>query len=578
MEKSFCDYLVSIGLIDIKISNHIKYLNKEVSKSRKEFSFTDSFFISLMHYFTNLTLNQKKYMCFSLPLRFILLKQKELNQKLKSILLKKNLKEKIIKLKYLLRWVKGKKNNFKILKGLNHNNNKQYNNNHLLLDDDSGSIVFDDLIFENKKVPENTNKKNNTLSNEKNKKTEIKKQNSYNKTRSKLNYSSKTKDLLTTSDKKELLQLSECTFKPAINTTNNSFRNSNPNAKKKMTFIKLYQDSEKYRIKKHLKELEFEKIINGKLTFKPHLCRTPKSISNFKFDSFEERQKNFINNKKENTNKLKIDIERNTARKCSFIPKVNKLMIDFNLSSLGNNRNNLTNIHSTHSNNINKLTNEENKQNLNLNINTNSNSKHNIYFGESYYSLSTSKTVPAHLRLYNDSQRRNSSYIQRENDYNKLISEMANRTNKKLVKVNYDKLFDLHKNKEGKANMEKTKQKVEKEEGVTFMPELSLNNKYISRICSDFYERNKKCKKNTLFKKYEKFDEDSKKNQKKYTNEQKKKIINNIVQRLYKEHVTKNLEKNTIPKYDKYTKNYSYTDSSRNNFQVKNMKPKQIKI
>ena len=53
MEKNFCDYLVSIGLIDLKSSNNIKYLNKEVSKSRKEFSFTDSFFISLMHYFNN---------------------------------------------------------------------------------------------------------------------------------------------------------------------------------------------------------------------------------------------------------------------------------------------------------------------------------------------------------------------------------------------------------------------------------------------------------------------------------------------------------------------------------------------
>ena len=106
MEKSFCDYLVSIGLIDLKISNNIKFLNKEVSKSRKEFSFTDSFFISLMNYFNNLTLNQKKYMCFSLPLRFILLRQKELNKKLKSIVLRKNLKEKIVKLKYLLRWIR----------------------------------------------------------------------------------------------------------------------------------------------------------------------------------------------------------------------------------------------------------------------------------------------------------------------------------------------------------------------------------------------------------------------------------------------------------------------------------------
>ena len=572
MEKNFCDYLVSIGLIDIKISNNIKYLNKVVSKSRKEFSFTDSFFISLMHYFNNLTLNQKKYMCFSLPIRFILLRQKELNQKLKSILLKKNLKEKIIKLKYLLRWIKGKKLNYKIEKNLSYNN--KYNNNDMLLDDDSGSINLDDSILENKKVPEKINKKNNICSNEKDKKFGIKKHDSYNKSRTKLNYNSKTKDLLTTRDRKELLQLSECTFKPTINTTNNSFRNSNSNNKKKMTFLKLYQDSEKCRIKKRLKELEFEKIIYGELTFKPNLCRTPKSISNFKFDSFEKRQKNFINNKKENANKLKINLERNTARKCSFIPKINKIMLDFNLSSVGNNRNNLIKIHSAHSNQNFRLTNEENKQNLKLNLNTNSNSKNNNYIGSSYYSLSTAKTVPAHLRLYNDSQRRNSSYIQKENDYNKLINEMANRTNKKNMKVNYDKLFDLYENKEGKSNFLKTKEKVAKEEGVTFMPDLCLNNKYIKRICSDFYERNTNYEKNNLFKKYEKFDEDSKKIEKKYSDEQKKKIINNIVQRLYEEHMIKSFEKNNKLECNKYNKNYSCVDTSRNNIQNKKSETK----
>ena len=568
MEKNFCDYLVSIGLIDLKSSNNIKYLNKEVSKSRKEFSFTDSFFISLMHYFNNLTLNQKKYMCFSLPLRFILLRQKELNQKLKSILSKKILKEKIIKLKYLLRWLKREKFNFKIEKNSNFYNTK--NNNNILLDEDSGSIVFDDFVLENKKVPEEITKKNNTFSSEKNRKNRIKKNNSFNKSRAKLQYNRKTRDLLTTSDKKELLQLSECTFKPTINTINYSFGNINQNSNKKLAFMKLYQDSEKYRIKKRLKELEFEKVINGELTFKPHLCRTPKSISNFKFDSFEERQKKFINNKKENVNKLKLNLERNTARNCSFIPKINKIMMDFNLSSAGIKRNNLTNIHSSHSNQIYNLTNEENKQNHNLKINTNSNSKINNYISESYYSLSTAKTVPAHLRLYNDSQRRNTSYIQKENEYNKLLNDMANRTTRQYMKVNYDKLFDLYENKEGKAIKEKTKQKVEKEEGVTFMPDICLNNKYVNRICNDFYGRNTNYEKNDIYKKYEKYDEDNKKNEKKYTDEQKKRIINNIVQRLYKEPLTRNIEKNNKTECNKYTKNYSYVNTSRNNLQNKN--------
>ena len=563
MEKNFCDYLVSIGIIDLKISNNIKFLNKEVSKSRKEFSFTDSFFISLMNYFNNLTLNQKKYMCFSLPLRFILLRQKELNKKLKSIILRKNLKEKIVKLKYLLRWIRAVKFNFKIEKNSNYEDKDKLNINNILLDDDSGSIIFDDFIIESKKVPDVIKeKKNNNSFSEKNKKIGIKINNSFNKSRSKFNNNLKTKGILTTTDRKELLQLSECTFKPTINTTNNnSFRITNPNSNRKMTFMKLYQDSEKYRIKKRLKELEFEKIINNELTFRPQLCHTPKSLSNFKFDSFNERQNNFINNKKENANKLKINLDKNTAKKCSFIPKVNKIMMDFNLSSTGINRNNLTNIHSAHTNKINNLTNEENKQSQN--INTYNNSKNN-YTGESYFTLSNSKTIPAHLRLYNDSQRRNSSYIQKENEYNKLITDMANITSKKDSKVDYEKLFNLYENKEGKLVQEKTKEKVQKEEGITFMPELSLNNKYLNRITNDFYERNKYCKKNNLFKQYEKFDEDSKKIKKKYTDDQKKKIIKNIVSRLYNESKNKNSEKTNKVERNKYIKNYSFFDTNTN--------------
>ena len=510
-------------------------------------------------------------MCFSLPLRFILSQQKELNQKLKSIFFKKNLKEKIIKLKYLLRWVKGDKINFQIEKNIN-NYNKENNNNLL---DDSGSI-FEDFMLENKKIANKNNIKNNkknNFSNKKNEKIVIKNNTSFNKSRSNKKYFyNKVKDLLTTSDRMELLQLSECTFKPSINTTNNSLRNTKANSKKKLAFIKLYQDNEKYKIKKRLKELEFEKRKNNELTFKPHLFTTPKSISTFKFDSFEERQKKFINNKKENTNKLKTNIERNTARKCSFTPKINKIILDFNLSTVGNNRNNFTNVNITSSNQAYDLTSEENKQNININSKNISKNNNINYIEESYYSLTTAKTVPAHLRLYNDSQRRNSSYIKRENDYKKLIDDMANRTSKKFVKVNYDKLFDLYENKGGKAITEKTKQKVEKEEGTTFKPELCSNsNKYINRICNNFYERNKNNKKNNTFKKYENFDEKYKKKEKKFTDEQKKRIINNIVERLYKEPLDKKGLKNiNKTECDKYLKNYGFVDTSRYN--VKNKK------
>ena len=562
MEKSFCDYLVNIGLIDVKSSKFLTNMNKEISKTRKEFSFTDSFFISLMNYFNNLTLNQKKYMCFSLPLRYILLNQKELKQKLKSIFIKKILKEKILKLKYLLRWLKSIAFDFKIEK--NSKIEEKGDKNINLLDDDSGSIVLEDFMLDDKRILDKLNKKKNKIvgafssENTKDKKIlEMKNVIPINKSRSSNFFNKKVKDILTTSDKMELLQLSECTFKPSINTTNNSFRISNNNSNKKFTFMKLYQDNEKYRIKKNLKALELEQITNRDLTFKPQIYHTPKTISNFKFDSFEERQKNFINNKKIKANKLKTTIEKRDEKKCSFTPRINQIA-DFTSSSMfnNNNRNNYT------FTNINSTNNEENKQNINIIKNNNTNNN-------SYYSLSTTKSIPAHLRLYDDSKRRNSSYIQKDSEYQKLINDMANRTTRKDMKVNYDKLFNLYENKEKKVILEKTKLKVEKEEGVTFKPELDLNNKYLKRICNDFYERNKNHSKNNAYKEYEKFDENCKRSERKYTQEQKKKIINNIVQRLYKDPMNKNIVNNKNIGCNKYVINYSNVESIKNKVQDK---------
>ena len=480
MEKQFLDFLVNIGLIDLKTSITLKEINHEILNSKNIRNFSDYFFISLMHYFNNLTLSQKKFICFNLPLRFILNKEKEKNRKMRLIILKKQLKEKSLKLKYLLTWIRQNKNKRKTL-------TKQKSGGSLL----SKKISFDDFINRKKNEGYKLNYKNDNINIDINnsniiqkKNLKIRKNNSFNKSNSNNYYTNKTndiinsKDIITTTDKLELLQLSECTFKPSINTTNNSFRNTNINSDFQTTFDKLYKDSEKYRIKKNLRAMEYESIINKDLTFRPNICQTPKIISNFKFDKFEIRQKNFIDNKINKENKLKKNIERNAERKCSFSPKVNKI-IDFTSTSFNNNK-----------------TNEENK-------NVNSNNNNNC---DSYYSISTVKTIPAHVRLYNDSKRRNSSYIQKEIEYKNLIEELANRTSKRFCKVNYNKLNNLHENKEKKIIFEKTKKKVEMEEGITFKPELHLNNKYADRIFSDFYDRNTNTKKNKIFEGYDKYE------------------------------------------------------------------------
>ena len=539
MENNFCDFLINIGLIDLKTSKNLKQINHEIINAKSEHNFSDCFFISLMHFFNNLTINQKKYMCFNLPLRFLLNIEKEKKQKMGLIILKKELKEKLYKLKYLCAWIRNIKNQKKVI-------SKQQSGGSLI----NFKISFDEFINRKKKTENKSNYKNNnininlssstnnnTINNLKMKKNNSSKFNNYyiNKANDIIN----SKELLTTSDKLELLQLNECTFKPSINTTNNSFRNTKINIDIQSTFDKLYKDSEKYRIKKNLKAMEYEHIINKDLTFKPNLCQTPKSISNLKFEKFEIRQQNFINNKKNNTNKLKKNIERNAERKCSFSPKINKI-IDFTGISL----------------NDNNITSEENK-----NINTNNNC-------DSYYSISTVKTIPVHVRLYDDSKRRNSSYIQKEKEYKNLIDEMASRTCKRFSKINYDKLNNLYENKEKKLILEKTKRKVEEEEGITFKPDINLNNKYTKRIFNNFYERNKNNKKNIIFKNYEKFDGDTKKEQK-FTEDEKKEIVKNIVKRLYNEPMEQNILKNKS-QCNKYIQNNNLIDSSRMNIENQN--------
>ena len=557
MENYFCDFLINIGLIDLKASKKLKEINKEVFTTKNIHNFSDCFFVSLMNYFNNLTISQKKYMCFNLPLRFLLNKEKEKKRKISLIILKKQLKDKILKLKYLLTWIRNNKSNkIKIKPKSKHPRRTILN----------CRISFDEYMNKNKKEEDKINYQNininNTYTNSTSK-LNIRKINSYNNSKvndyyiNKANNIINSKEILTTSDKLELLHLSECTFKPSINTSNNSFRNTKIKSEFQSTFEKLYKDSEKYGIKKKLLAMEYENMISKELTFKPKICRTPKQISSIKFEKFDIRQENFIKNKINNANRLKKNIERNAERKCSFTPKINKL-IDFATSSVNNNHNktneDISNLNSK--NNNNNKTNEDNS-NLNSKNNLNNNNC------DSYYSISTIKTIPAHVRLYNDSKRRNSSYIQKEIEYKKLIKELANMTSKKNSKINYIKLNNLHQNKEKKIIMDKIKKKVELEEGTTFKPELNSNNKYTERIFSDFYDRNKNFKKNKIFSNYDKFHEDK---GKKYTEEEKKQIIKNIVNRLYREPMSQTMMNKKI-ECNKYIKTNFLVDSSRTNIQ-----------
>ena len=537
MENDFCNFLINIGLIDLKTSKNLKEINLEIINAKHEFNFSDCFFFFLMHYFNNLTISQKKYICFNLPIKFLLNKDKEKKKQLSLIFVKKQLKEKLIKFKYLCIWIRYTKIKRKIITkqasgclSLNRRISfdeflKIKKNTEFKLNDKNNDIK----INEDNNNDSNINNSIKAINSNKIKNIKMRKYNSFNNSKIydyytyKANDIIKNKDMITTIDKKELLQLSECTFKPSINTTNNSFRKTKIKSNFQSTFDKLYKDGEKYRIKRNLKEIEREHIINKELTFKPILCQTPKIISNIKYDKFEIRQQKFIEHKVKNATKIKSNEDTITERNCSFSPNINS-NIDFSTTSFNNNN----------------ITNEENKNSNNNNC-------------DSYYSISTVKTIPAHVRLYDDSKRRNSSYIQKEMEIKNLIDEMASRTSKRFSQINYSKLDDLYENKGKKMSLEKTRKKVEKEEGITFKPELNLNNKYANRIFSNFYERNKNIKKNKIYEDYKNYKtEDRKEN--KFTENEKKEIVKNIVARLYNESISRNLtntNKNDCIKYIK---------------------------
>ena len=97
---------------------------------------------------------------------------------------------------------------------------------------------------------------------------------------------------------------------------------------------------------------------------------------------------------------------------------------------------------------------------------------------------------------------------------------------------------------------------------------LNLNNKYIGRIKGNFYERNKIDKKNSIFENFTKFEEKDRKKTKKYTEEEKKQIVSNIVKRLYNESLDKNLKKRIeYNNYNNYNDKNDLNESNMNKLQ-----------
>ncbi len=138
---------------------------------------------------------------------------------------------------------------------------------------------------------------------------------------------SKSKDKNLTLISKEQEELKECTFKPKINNytpfTNNSEITTSSVSKRinKQIIDKLYSDS-KRRIDKREMELQSKNKKDEKEnTFQPVLIsKTPKNIN----QNFEERLKNFDNQKNINLKKLRENNEKILKNQYTFSPDISK--------------------------------------------------------------------------------------------------------------------------------------------------------------------------------------------------------------------------------------------------------------
>ena len=545
MDKQFSLYLTKIGILDKKTSSSIiKYDDDSINKS-----FTDKSFYFLMNYFDNLNEEQKKYMSYYIPLKYKLLTKKYKIEKIKSIFIQLLLRNKFIVLKYFYIW-KNKINNladddFQNIEKFEEKNNydEQLNKIHL---SSQNSFSLDDFIIknlnhnENRIYGRNNNKQKNYISNIKsmynyntinissyntknksknliNQTKQNKKRNSYKNYNNQNNFrkrsypdkelynTSKTPTnknmnkkghVLTSLEEKEMEELKECTFKPKINKSisDKSRYNHTPEYRQsssllsqrrfQSTFDKLYHDNEIYKLSKEMKTIDHEYLLGKKSSFIPKVSNNFNFRKSFtKYDqNFQERQKEYLFNKNKKNEELKRKKDSDCEIMCSFNPRI---------------------------------TNDK---------------------GQYYQVRKKEKnlSVPVFKRLYDDCKQRKNLREQQEKENINKFHELSNKLNKK--KVDNNLINRLHENnKEDVIN--KIREKVDKEKGITFKPNIEQND-YIKNVGSTFEERNKKL----LFNKKQAL-EDEKMRQEEYiknnygnknfTKETRTQIINNIIKRLY---------------------------------------------
>ena len=556
MDKNFSLYLTKLGFFDENTAKEIIKSNKLLENKK----FSDSSFHYLMNFFENLNEEQKKYMSYFIPNNYKIITNKLRTRKIKSILIQTILRQKLKLLKKLYQW----KNNIKINTYRNIINKYNIEENHKLSYDDNeklsknNTITLDDyLAKENINIYNNNiNPNDKGISNIKSiynsiniKPYKSKNERAFNKQKNKLitklyyntnnnlrtyNYennnnnkmrkpdlkyicknlyqrniskkdNSKNK-LLTSLESKELEDLKECTFKPRINNILiSSMKQSHSQTKNKSRdniesiFERLYKDEEKNKLSKELRTIDREYTIGKKFSFTPNINGKLKNIYRYQqHKNFAQRQREYMEkiDKKREDLRGKIDSEFDLI--CSFNPKITNEKGEYYI-----------------------IKNKKKEKNM---------AKSSVF-----------------RRLYKDVEKRQELREQKEKENIDKFNEMANylTLDKKVNDTSLiERLFDNRK----EDIINKTREKVEKEEGITFQPDIG-DNDYIKNINSNFMERNEDwiIRRNNFIeeenaKQLENLRNNGIGNKKKYTSEEREQIISNIIERLY-ENCKKNKNK-----------------------------------
>ena len=523
MEEKFSEHLLEIGFIDSKtLFQLITLYNTKKDFNNNNNQFNKKMTEILLLFFDNITDIQKKFICFHLPAKFIKMVKLKIKRLLKNIIFIKELKNKILLIKYLFRW---------------------YKNKHIVSNDNYKEKIFDNNlknknIFKqqsHKFIKANGLKKkiisqeNNTIFN--NIREFIDKANNINTSLNSKNEMQENKfwnnniinNKRTKKDKNSYNKTDLGNFNINLNNENINYLNNGK-----------IKDKTKENIKKmFIDNNQISNLIQN-FTIINHKIKNFDLINKDFIDSIESSE-NYISTNNNTTNRY-----LNTRKNKNFPNDLNAKTknSNFNLFNTPNiaktlNAKKILNIKPRNNNNIYNLIYCNNYNNLNNNID---------------FNLFTEKTPFCEREIKTIESNRNPRFSTCKRLYEQGIKKIKNKKNMKTPSprkfsnplekqktVNYKHIYSLYKNKKRNKTLEKVKNKVEKEEGLTFHPKLIKSN-YTDRINSNFLERNYSSPKNE--KKICEYNEGlnscySCKN-KNMNKKDKEKIVNVMINRLYK--------------------------------------------